>query len=544
METNLTRQWLRAERAALARASGKRKLDLILDSSDPGALVRSLPAEDLYFAIQEIGVADASPLVQLASPGQFRSFVDLDGWKGEEVDPERVLLWLRLARGDDDDEYKDKLAALDMEVIELLLRGIVRIFDLEEEGDPDEDFEGTVERTPEGRFLLVFEEKGAEYYAARRMIDDLYADDPFRAARLLYSVRWELESELTETALRWRNNRLADLGFPSAQEAASLYAKVPLDAPLPPPGGAPAEPPGFFLASIEGGSLLDRALGLVPDEARDDLQAHLVALLNAAIVADKVDATDIDAVRAEAKAVRDTLALGLESLAGDDPVKASVVLTGSAMKRIFQVGFTRTLELKWRAERLLKSLPLRLPKAVGLLPETPDGEALEALLLRRPRYAGGLDGPAAPPRVRAFATLAELQRAASALDRAEAVAGDFARLGFDADAFAQKVVEAWGEAGLARVHYGEIFATAAARNAVGLGFTFDVLPEAKLDEAVRAAFDEGGKLRASFRESALQAFGGDRFFAEGALARLEGELGPHVASGDVDARFASPWIVD
>lgn len=551
----LTRQWLRAERAALARASGRKKLDQILDSSDPGALVRSLPAEDLYWAIQEIGKTDALPLVQLASPEQFRTFVDLDSWQGYEFQPHELLMWLRLARGDDDQAFQAKLGALDIEVVELLLRGLVRIWDLEEDGEePDEEFTGTVERTPEGRFLLIYDEEGADYAATRRLIDELYAQDAFRAARMLYAVRWELESELTETALRWRNARLADMGFPSLEEAVSLYARVDLSTPPPPQGGAPDSPPGFFLAALERGSLLDRALGLLPDDARDAMQLQLVAVLNAALVADQVDVTDVDAVREHATAVRDTIALGLaDRTGGDDPVRASGLLAGTAPKFLFQVGFTRTLELQWRAQRLVKELPLRLPGATAPLPDMPLGEALEALLRRRPRYHGGLDGPAAPPRLRAFATLEDLERANTALDRIEAQGKAFAAAGLEVEAAARMVVEAWGEAGLARVRLGALWSTAMARAFVGLAPDFQPLPADRLGDFLGAAFDGDGRLTQAFREASVRLWterAGEEAeiqrIAADALALLEGELGPAVAAQgptEVEPRFAAPLIV-
>ena len=64
----------------LAAASGKRRLDLILDAENPMAVVRALPADELYFTIGEVGLADAAELVQLASPAQFRVFLDLAAW--------------------------------------------------------------------------------------------------------------------------------------------------------------------------------------------------------------------------------------------------------------------------------------------------------------------------------------------------------------------------------------------------------------------------------------------------------------------------------
>jgi len=538
----LSTEWLRSERAALARARGKKRLDVILDSRDPSRLVRELPAEDLFLAIHDIGLADAAPLVRLATPEQFRAFVDLDAWKENELDTHQMLLWLRLARGEEDEDYRAKLAALDMEVVELLLRSIVQIFDLEEEGEPGDEVEGTIERTPEGRFMLVYPSEGAEYAAARRVIGDLYAEDPFRAGRLLYAVRWELTSELTESALRWRDARLADLGFPSLEEAVGLYAKVDLHAPLPPPGAPLEEPPGFFLAALESGSLFDRAAGLLPDEKRDELQLHLVGLVNAAMVADRVDPAEVDEVREHARMVRDTLALGLAHLAGDDAGAASAHLAGAALKRIFQIGFTRTLELQWRAQRLVRALPLRLPGAESFLPEPPDGEALAAVLRRRPRYADGLE-------VRPFATLADLDRISAALDRVEALGNRLAELGLDPARAAAMVVASWGDAGLARVRFGELLLTAAARAAAGLPSAFgaEALPASALAAAAKAAFRDDGTVQPAFRDAALASAGAElRGAAESALDRLETELGPQVIAEGTDAldpRFAAPWIV-
>lgn len=553
-------------RAALARAPGRKKLDLIFDAPDPGALVRSLPAEDLYLAIQEIGTADSSGLVQLASPEQFRTFVDLDAWHGDAVDPESILLWLRLARGDGGNEYKEKLALLDMEVLEILIRSLVHIFDLEEEGEPPDDLEGTVERTPEGRFLLVYPSAGAEYGAARRVIDDLYAEDPFRAGRLLYAVRWELETDLSEEAYRWRNARLADLGFPSPEEAASLYAKVDLAAALPPPAAPIDAPPGFFLATLEAGSLLDRAMARVPDDARDTVESQLVALINMALVANRVELSDLVRVRAEAEEVRDGLSVGLEHLAGADETRAAAILAGTALKRIFQVGFTRGLELGWKAKRLAAALPLKLHGATAQLPDDPDGAALEALLARRPRFAEALLGtrpirattPTAallPAPVRPFARLAELDLAAAAVGRVRVLGELFAEAGLDAHAAADAVREAEGEVGLVRVRYSDLFLTAAVRATVGLPFSFAALPAAKLDDAVAAAFSPDGRLRADFRDAALASFAAvgarrtpaheaaARALAAAALARLEEELGPQVVAGGVHPAVAAPLIV-
>ena len=91
LEQPLTPAQLGLIGAQLSAASGSRRLDLILSAPDPGALVRALPADELYFTIREIGLADAVELVQLASAEQFRTFLDLDAWRQGQFEPRRAL---------------------------------------------------------------------------------------------------------------------------------------------------------------------------------------------------------------------------------------------------------------------------------------------------------------------------------------------------------------------------------------------------------------------------------------------------------------------
>lgn len=529
------------ERLALARLEGKKRLEAILDTPDPEAFVRSLPAEDLFFTIQEIGHRDAGQLVALASPSQFRTFVDLDAWEGYEFSPERLSAWLRLAREEGEEGFMRKLRALDIEVQELLIRKIVRVIDLEEDGEPDEDFLGPVERTPEGRFLVVYPPEGPDFALAKGLIDELYGEDPFAAGRFLYAIRWELESELTETALRWRNARLADLGFPAPEEAASLYARVDLSAPLPPPAGVPDEGPGFYLAPRDGSTLLGRALDGLGPERRRSAELELVSVLNAALVADSIPPAELDLVRQAIEAVHATLSLGLERLAGADEERATEILESTALRRIFQIGFTLALELRWRADRLRRQLPLEI-EGGSFLPEGELGPRLSALFLRRPRYL------AEGERIRAFSSLAEIAETSAALDEIEALGRAFQRAGLEVESAREAVLSAWGEAGLARVRYSDLFVTRLARELVGLEPSWQALPAERLQDAARALFDASGRLLDTARTAAASFGEGEevgRFVAH-ALSRLEDELGQQVASAgfeNLDPRFAAPLIV-
>ncbi|MFO0580631.1 MAG: DUF6178 family protein [Anaeromyxobacter sp.] len=428
---------LRDARTALAAARGRQRLDLILEARDPQALVRALPADELYLVIRDVGFQDAAGLVPLASVGQFKTLLDLDAWAGDHFEPAKALPWLRAARAGSLTDPKAasrwaaKLTGIDREVLYLTLRETLRVHDLEQDEDPELESTHFL-RTPENKFVVEFLVEGAEYSAVRGVVDDLYAEDPFAASRLMSSLRFELPSELEETALRWRAGRLADLGYPPLEEALSWFARPPRTASEPAPSGAPARPGGFLLAELDKGTLLDRAVAALEPDPKDAVHAELVTAANAVLVANRVDPGDPERVREALSEARGLVELGLDlraraasGSAADDVRVAAAALAEVPLKRIFQEGFGRLLELRWRAEKVL---------AVDGAPEklgSPLAEAVAALKPKRPRYFPGLEAPreewgtpmsgAFEPRP--FRTPEELRRTTAALDEAERKVG-------------------------------------------------------------------------------------------------------------------------
>lgn len=431
------------------REVGLKRMRVILDRENAVELVRALPAEDLYFLVREIGLKDAAPLVALASPEQFQSFVDLDGWRHEEtggrIVPERVLDWLAVARQGGDAAHDAKLKALDLEVIELVLKHGLEIVDLREEEEQPRPRTDAGDhqwfKTPCGNFVIAYNLSDLEGAELRRLVDDLYAEDAFGAARLLSAVRWELASEMEEHALRFRNGRLEDMGFPPAELAAALYAFVDPDASQPPQPLSGDDVPGFFLAEFAGGSLLDRAAAAITGaDARTRLDRGLMYLANTVLVADGVDPSDVDGVRDAIARMRAYLDLALTHLSGGDEARAAEILGTSALKHLFQVGFSLSLRLRFQAERLAVELGQPLEGLAALL-DAPEGPVVQALALRRPRVAVALDramaagwpekvegalaaaetpGADTPAGARAFASATDLEAVGRALDRADA----------------------------------------------------------------------------------------------------------------------------
>ncbi len=551
-------------RAELTRALGKarsarERLDLLISSEDAEALLRALPAEELYFTIKELGLSDSREIVELASPAQFRSFVDLDVWRRDRIDASRVLKWLRLARTDEDDErYRKKLAALDLEVLELVLKRTLRVHDLSEDEDPI--VHGQAFRSPEGRYIVEYLVEGSDYVGIRGLLDDLYADDPFRAARLLESVRWELPTELEEIAYRWRTARMADLGFPDLGEALSYYAYVDPDRALPALEGPPALEEAFFLSRLTPGRrFLDGAAALVPDESRVLIEKQLVTVVNAAMVVEGADPGESEQVAEVLGAVRDTLSLGLEHAARGDPARGAQLLVGAPLKRAFQVGASLGLKLKFRADRLMKSGRARFPSTRGgSLYDPPMGEIVAGLRRKRPLYCEVLDS-GAKSGLRPLRELADVAKLSQALGDAEHLAAIFERM----DLSTAQAEQAFGTGrpadALALLRFSDLMLTAVAHALVGEGFAFSPLAPVHLPAwAARALTLQGGEARPSRELSALvserlesashelgpQALAVARGFADLCLRRVEEEAGrPLLAAGELDPAVPLPIVV-
>jgi uncharacterized protein DUF6178 len=403
---------VRGVRRALQTARGKQKLDLILSAPDPEQLVRALPLQDLYFTLVDVGPDDAPELVAMASPEQFRHFVDMAAWHGPDEGPQtpEVMRWLRLARegGADLEEFRQQLWSLDIELLALVLRRELLVHDLTEEESPAVENPGMAYYTPDRRFLLEFAGSG-EYAAVRQLIDDLYAQDPFGAGQLIESIRWEVPTELEESARRWRDGRLRDAGVPGFEEAVSFYAR---------PAQQDAErfePTRTQALTPQARPLLDEALEQLAGDELEGAEEAIVYAANSALVANRVPLDDPDEVRDQLALARATLSLGLEVLSDGDPARASRTLVETPIRAVFQAAMGEAYRLQGRARKVAAAARLPQAQSTTVLDE-PLESVVQALLRQRPLFH-----EPGQRRPRAFGSRAEVVRAEALLDEAEAI---------------------------------------------------------------------------------------------------------------------------
>jgi hypothetical protein len=399
-------------RAALARARRGRRADAILSERDAAQLVPLLPVQELYFAIQEVGLADAQELVALASPEQVRGLVDLDVWERDHLDEHKLNAWIETLVDAGPDKLGAAVEALDSEEIALWLQRQARVYDLTIEQPPDEP-RGHYYPTPDRFFLLDILPGGEEGKALERAIDWLYRHDLELARRVIMSAKWELESDLEEWSYRWRSGRLADLGYVEFYEALGIYryldpAGVKLDeqTAFAPPETASSELPAVLAGSLDDKSFFGRALATLSSETEvDRLQAALLTLVNKILAADLVDMGDLAAAQAGIERAVAYLGIGLEYLSKGDAVRAGRALESVALERIFRVGFSLTLQLKRLADTLVEKGHVKVG-ATWML-GAPYDELIEGLRQRRPELGN-----------RPFVTLADIGSAAARLQEA------------------------------------------------------------------------------------------------------------------------------
>lgn len=535
-------------RAMLATAQGRRKLDLVLSSPNPKAFLRRLPAEDVYFAIREIGLADAGDLVGLAAPEQFRAFVDLDTWEKDQPLPLRVLEWLQLAFESTPNrkDFRARRDALDRELLLLVLKANTRVHQLEEGVDPELETNNYV-RTAEGKYLVEILTEGDEQVFVRRLIEDFIEENPFEATRLFEATKWELGAELEESTLRWRTGRMRDMGFPDIEEALRLWNPLPASwtpHEAPPASGPVAGVPALLLATSPRASLLDRVAERLADEDRTHFNEGLVYLLNCALVADGIDPKDLDLARGSLAAARDMLSLGLELASDGNEERALAILATTPATELFRFAVTRVQELA--RTTVSAARPVTIGSGATIL-DMPESGLVAGLRRRRPRFYDPPkpgETPAPGGDWRAFRSGADLDHVHAALDRVRVMGAVLQALG--ATGRLDAVADAANRAATA-ITVGQLAMTAAAHHLLGEPPSVDPLQPAQA--AGLCAFFEGGKLVADARTKLVAHFASlastvpaEQHAALGAMVTrwldtMEAEIGAPCAAGGLDPRF-------
>ena len=376
---------LSIERREILSLPPEKALERIIDTHQPAALVHSLPEEDFYFLIHDIGHNDSLPLLSLASNKQWEYMVDLQVWKKDRLEIESITKWLDLLFKADPVRLIKWLISEKTEFLEFYLLNNIEVRIREHDQDPSDFGEGffTVDDT---YYIRVIEDptdqisdisesdtqpKRFRKEFLVKFLNSIAAYDHVKYQQILHEALSIIPAEVEEEAFRMRNVRLAEKGFLPFDEAIGVYQ------PLSPKnlksrsakslikeeGKELHLPVPFFPADmLKEDNLFTRSLARIEsDDILQQIQAEFAFLCNQVITADHKKISDKKELGDIVKKACGYISIGLErmtekeggissNLRGDH---CALFLKKHPLSSVFRVGYGLALKLKWRAEKWL-----------------------------------------------------------------------------------------------------------------------------------------------------------------------------------------------
>ncbi len=419
-------------RERLVRGQRSRRADALFASSDPVSAIRALPPDEFFYVIHELGFPEAMEVLVHGTAEQVQAVLDFSIWERDRVALEKSDDWLAALVEAPPEALGPWAQGIDVELLALLIRQRATVHDLSLEEEPEEP-QGVLWNTPDRLFAIELGGDPDQVRVTQHLLDSLYRYSPNMMRRLLVGVRAESDTELEETAFRWRSGRMADLGFADFQEALAVYQELdPVSvrvgkepAPSPRPRGEPADAaflrlPVVMTERLSGKTPFARAVaGLQDREELADLHFALVALANRTLSADRVTPGDDEAVRSVLERVSATLDLAVEFLARGHGQREIAAVRGVPLQTLHRLGVSLTGKLRRLAVALVRKNPFAPLRPTIDIFEAEDAEVLASLSRLRPLFPRLLEDPPAPGE-RPFATLADLAAATHAVERAAA----------------------------------------------------------------------------------------------------------------------------
>jgi hypothetical protein len=487
---------LRDEARRILSARLEDRADLLVASDNIAALVPRIPPEELLFSLRAAGQEQMLEILACARPSQVRYVLDMELWERDEISRMRAEKWLVLFNGLEEEVVERWVKALNLADLSALMGRSVKASLADEDGLPEkDDVQGTASFTLDGVYYFTAPEKIVPI--ARKILRNLYQQDPSKYLHVLEILLSGFDIEDEESALAFRNARLAEHGFVDFQEAQGIY--VPLaperlehmparsEKPTPDAEEESFEPPLYPLVPLSSEefllrALLDRFSGTAEAEA---LMAQLAHLTNKVVTADALDTAEFESFRQAAWKVAGYLTVGLETIYGTDEERMARAVDRHWLEHIFRVGVGRVNRAVQAARKMLRDgWPSGKKERLQLL-DPPLPETLNALLRPRPKW---LEAGPEGYQLRDFRNLREVELAERAVAKADFLGRYLLSVVRFDGADAQTVALGLGEGELKGR---TIFLTALANAALGKGFTFSPLGREEVAAALSRLWTEG-----------------------------------------------------
>ncbi|ETR67346.1 MAG: metal-dependent hydrolase of the beta-lactamase superfamily, partial [Candidatus Magnetoglobus multicellularis str. Araruama] len=397
---------LKEMRKELLTLSPEKALNAIISCKQPLPLVHSIPAQDLFVLIHEIGLNDALPILSMASEQQWLYIMDAQIWKRDRLCMTETTRWLYWLQKSDPIRFIQWVIYNEHSFFYFYLYQNLEILALNE----DEDYSDL----PDSFFTMdnVFYVTISDYRLTQTLNREaqelreefileffkrLASFDHLEYQKLLLAVSAVLPAEIEEESFRQKNIRLESFGFLPFEEAIGLYQPIPRKTFFK-STQYPSEnlsntinPPQLPVQSIPGGNYFSQALMNMDsdDIRRSSLHVQFACLCNQIISADNIVVTSRETLKKVVDKACGYIHIGIESLLDNhspEPQLLTKIVNKYPIKHLFQWGFGIVLKVKWKADAWYghsfvhgQGLPLEFwgERWLGVL---------GGLLLKRPRY--------------------------------------------------------------------------------------------------------------------------------------------------------------
>lgn len=403
---------LTSEIAKILRIAPKNRAHAIIDSPLTQEILESLPTQDAYLIIKEAFGADSEILLQYTPPEKICNFIDLDCWDGDMLSLESLFAWIAELSQASPETLLKVLEIIDPEIIILLFQPYLKVVITSPTDDiiPELIEEGF--ETFDNNYFFSFHEETEETSVLRNILDILLLHHPDMHYRILAGVRWELPSNMEETAFQHRSIRLIELGFLPPDEAKSVYQRLRTDKiiarrlrpeEVPRPGDEEYFIPTPYSDMMHRKDLITATLEGVNETTRQRFLFAMVNLTNKIIMADYKPLNDPETVRASTEKAMAITALGLHIALRARGESAQAIVDAMNAETFFSLGYNSLLELQQRTKGVLKGVRASMiPLAYR--------EHVDGLLKKSPVYMG-----------HAFTSLEELDLVTASVDQLDAL---------------------------------------------------------------------------------------------------------------------------
>ncbi len=373
----------------LMRIPAKRRLELILESTDAERTMAALDVNDFFHFLQEIGPDDSLPMLALASVEQINHLFDIDWWRKDSLEPAKALTWLDRLNRASERKLVEWLYNADFDLLVALFKQWISVDVVPEDIDLVEARDLLPPKTLDDHFF--WESRYPQYEdLINGLLSIMFEINYGFFKELMNSILYAVTVESEEQAYHFHRARLSEHSVPELEEALEIYRAIrPNEFTLKRPmesGEEGERPPSFALALVQEGDLLGRVLRQVQDiDLADTLQLELASLANKVVVADQVAPDNAEALRGAVEKALAYVNLGLEIKSGGEVEKAAEIIRNTFLEHLFRLAQAEVARVRGRLQKAVRSgWPAQSSSGIKIL----DGEwfdAAEELLRKTPR---------------------------------------------------------------------------------------------------------------------------------------------------------------